>query len=88
MSLDDKDHAFEIIITSTTYNAPLAACYLEKHKVQEITMEHLNFPYCSQKCFDHVAHHLKYIIIYINTVALRPNAIPIDVVFLDYYNIM
>ena len=51
-------------------------------------MGHLHFPYCPQKCFEHVVHHPKYNIIYNHILALQSDTIPIDVVFLNYHNVI
>jgi hypothetical protein len=43
---DEKDHAFEVMQTSSEYDALIPAWYLNKHKAQGITEGRLHFPIC------------------------------------------
>jgi hypothetical protein len=79
-TLDNKDHAFEVMKTSSEYDALIPAWYLNKHKAQGITEGKLHFPLCSESCFGHEKFHLEYTITYDMRVALRPEAIHIGAV--------
>jgi hypothetical protein len=50
---DEKDHALEVIKTSSEYDALIPAWYLNKHKAQGITEGCLHFSMCSENCFGH-----------------------------------
>jgi len=46
-TLDNQDHAFEVMKTSSDYDTLIPAWYLNKHKAQGITEGKLHFPLCS-----------------------------------------
>jgi len=72
-----KDHAFEVMDTSSKYDALIPAWYLAKHKAEGTATGHLHFPYCDQSCFGHEKLRPDYEISYDKRVALRPDAINI-----------
>jgi len=45
-TLDEKDHAFEVMVTSSAYDALISVWYLHKHKARGITEVRLHFPLC------------------------------------------
>jgi len=72
-----KDHAFEVMKTSSEYDALIPAWYLNEHKAQGITEGRLHFPMCSGECFGHGKIHPEYAITYDKKIALRPDAMHI-----------
>jgi len=73
---DVKDHAFEVMKTSSLYDALIPAWYLKKHKA-EGTMTELHFPHCDDSCYGHQMIRPDYEISYAKRIALRPDAINI-----------
>jgi len=61
---DEQDHAFEVIKTTGDYDALIPAWYLEKHKARGTTTSHLQFPECSQECYNHGKIHPEFTITY------------------------
>jgi hypothetical protein len=55
--LDEQDHTWEVIKTSSEYDALIPARYLNKHKDQGITPGHLHFPFCSTARIGHGTLH-------------------------------
>jgi hypothetical protein len=49
---DDEDHAFEVVKTSSKYDALIQAWYLKKHRA-EGTSTQLHFPHCYDSRFGH-----------------------------------
>jgi len=86
-SLNNIDHAFDIIKTFKDYDALIRAWYLTQHKASGITQGHLHFPYYGDECSGHPELHPEYMIEYVNKVALRPDAINIGVIVANYYSI-
>jgi len=87
-TLDSKDHAFEVMKTSSEYDALIPAWYLNKHKAQGITEGKLHFPLCSEACFGHGKIHPEYTITYDKKVALRPDAIHIGAVLFENKDVL
>lgn len=79
-TLEENDHAFEVMKTSSEYDSLIPAWYLNNHKAQGITEGRLHFALCSERCFGHGKIHLEYTITYSAKVALRPDAIHIGAV--------
>jgi hypothetical protein len=50
---DAEDHAFEVMKTSSQYDALIPAWYLDKHRAEGTTAGHLHFPHCKESCFGH-----------------------------------
>lgn len=82
-TLDETDHALEVMKTSSEYDALIPAWYLNKYKAQGITEGCIHCPLCSKKCFGHGQIHSEYSITYDKRVALRPDAIHIGVALLN-----
>jgi hypothetical protein len=76
-SYDEKDHAFEVMETSSDYDCLIPAWYLEKHKARGTTTSHLHFPHCGNQCYGHEKIHPEYSITYDRWVALNKDAIHI-----------
>jgi len=76
-TFDVEDHAFEVMDTSSKYDALIPAWYLAKHKAEGTTTGHLHFPHCDPSCFGHEKLRPDYEISYDKRVALRPDAIHI-----------
>jgi hypothetical protein len=74
---DENDHAFEVMKTSTQYDALIPAWYEQKHKAEGTTAGHLHFPFCSETCFGHQKLRPDYEITYDKRVSLRADAINI-----------
>jgi len=70
----EKDHAFEVMKTSSQYDALIPAWYLQKHKAEGMTAGHLHFLFCSETCFSHQKLRPDYEITYDKRVALRADA--------------
>jgi hypothetical protein len=77
---DVKDHAFEVMKTSSQYDALIPAWYLEKHKADGTTAGHLHFPSCSKTCFGHNRLRPDYEISYYKRVAHQHDAINIGMI--------
>jgi len=82
-TLDETDHAFKVIKTSSEYDALIPAWCLNKHKAQGITEGKLHFPLCPDTSFGYGKIHPEYSITYDKRVALRPDAIHIGAVLFD-----
>jgi len=76
-TFDEKDHAFEVMKTSSQYDALIPAWYLEKHKAEGTTAGHLHFPCCNDSCFGHQKMRPDYEISYDKRIVLRHDAINI-----------
>jgi hypothetical protein len=87
-TLDDKDHAFEVMKSSSEYDVLIPAWYLRKHKAQGITEGKLHFPLCSESCLGHGKMHPEYTITYDKRVVLRPDAIHIGAVLFQNTDII
>jgi len=74
---DEKDHAFEVMKTSSDYDCLIPAWDLEKHKASGTTTSHLHFPHCGPQCFGHGKIHPEYSVTYDRRVALNKDAIHI-----------
>lgn len=88
LTLDNKDHAFEVMKTSPDYDRSISAWYLNKHHAQGITMGHMDIPNCGTKCFGHGLLHPENYITYNTKVALKPNAINIGAIVFDNPSIL
>jgi len=73
---DVEDHAFEVLKTSSKYDALIPAWYLKKHRAEGMSSQ-LYFPHCDASCFGHEKIRPDYEISYDRRVALRPDAINI-----------
>jgi len=73
---DVEDHAFEVLKTSSKYDALIPAWYLKKHRAEGMSTQ-LHFPHCDSSCFGHEKIRPDYEISYDRRVALRPHAINI-----------
>jgi hypothetical protein len=82
-TLDQNDHAFEVMKTSTEYDTLIPAWYLNQHKAQGITEEDLHFSLCLENCFGHGKIHSEYSITYDKRVAFRADAIHIEEVLFN-----
>jgi len=82
-TLEEQDHVFEVMKTSSAYDTLIPAWYLDKHKAQGITMGYLHCLHCSQECFEHGIIHPEYEIRFDKRLALRLDAINIGAVILD-----
>jgi hypothetical protein len=76
---DVDDHAFEVMKTSSKYDALIPAWYIKKHRA-EGTSTQLHFPHCDNSCFGHDKIRPDYEISYDRRVALRPDAIQIGTI--------
>jgi hypothetical protein len=85
---DEKDYAFEVIITSAKSDPLIPAWYLDKHKASGTTTSHLHFSYCSTDCFKHGKVHPQYSYTYDNRVSLSDKAIPVGVVVMSNPTLM
>jgi len=73
---DVEDHAFEVLRTSSKYDALIPAWYLKKHRAEGTTSQ-LHFPHYDGSCFGHHKVRPDYEISYDRRVALRPDAVNI-----------
>jgi len=82
-SYNEDNHAFEVIKTSTDYDALIPAWYLEKHQARGATMSHLRFPHCQKECYNHGKIHPEYTITYDKRIALSNRAVHIGAIVMS-----
>jgi len=87
-TLDAKDHEFEIMKSSSDYNAQIPSSYLNQHRAHRITTGRLYFPNCSLKCSGDGLIHLEFEITYNEKVASKPNAVNIRALIFDNASIL
>lgn len=87
-TLDEYDHVFEVMKSSSSYDGSIPAWYLDEHKDQWITRGHLHFPYYFEQRFSGRMIHPEYDVTYDEWMPWRPDAIYIGGVIFSIPSIL
>jgi hypothetical protein len=87
-SYNEKDHAFQVIMTSGDYDAPIPASYFERHKALGTTTSCLHFHHCKAECYNHREIHPEYSIAYDRRIALSNKVVDIGAIFIRHFTMV